>query len=370
MNYLLGNKEKFKLKIIYDNIIFSLQKAGGISKYWAELIKRIIKKEDIIFYEFSNQNIYRNKLCIKTQKESSLNIKLLRYLPFMKALPQKSIFHSSYYRVSMQKNIINIITLYDFIYEYFRKGLAKYVHVLQKGFAVKRSDGIICISENTKKDLLKYYPLIDESKLKVIYLGVGDAFIRLENPSFYLINEFEVLRNKKYILYVGERSCQKNFDITIKIMKEIKRYYLVVAGGKEFKDDEKNKMKDIKNRIYHFKDIDEGKLNILYNNAFCLLYPSSYEGFGLPILEAMQAGCPVISTNISSIPEIAGEAGILVNDIKAENFIDKIKKLEINEFRCEIIQKGLKQSLKFNWDKCFNETFGFYQEIWNKKFRK
>jgi glycosyltransferase involved in cell wall biosynthesis len=356
------------MKIYLDNTIFSLQKAGGISIYWAELIKRLAYKNNNIFFESENKNIFRNELDIKTQKESSLNIKFLRYLPFIKRVPSRSIFHSSYYRVSLQKNIINITTVHDFTYEYFRSGIARYIHIWQKNFAIKKSDGIICVSENTKKDLLKFYPMIKESKVKVIYNGVGDEFKKVDNPEEHLTGEFKVLKNKKYILYIGDRSSYKNFDIAVEVLKELSDYSLVIVGGQEFSNSEKEDMQDIENRVYHFRSIDGDKLNTLYNNAFCLLYPSSYEGFGIPISEAMKAGCPVVSTSISSIPEVAGEAALLVDDIKVENFINEIKRIENNEFRNELINKGLKQSKKFSWDKCFEETYSFYKEIHNKKF--
>lgn len=356
------------MNITYDNIIFSLQKAGGISIYWVELIKRLQNRQNVFFYENSNDNIFRKKIQLQTQKNSNLIIEFYRYFPFLKKLPSKSIFHSSYYRVSLQIDVVNITTVHDFTYEYFRSGLAKYIHTFQKGFSIKRSDGIICVSENTKRDLMKFFPVTEESKIKVIYNGVCKELVKLENPIDYLVNEFKILRNKKYILFIGDRSNYKNFDVVIQVIKKLKNYSLVIVGGQDFSEKEKSSMLMIEHKVYHFKGLSGDKLNILYNNAFCLLYPSSYEGFGIPIAEAMTVGCPVVSTNRSSIPEVAGDAALLVDKLEADNFANKIRKLENYGFRGDLINRGLEQSKKFCWDKCFEETHRFYQDIWKRKF--
>ena len=353
------------MKIIYDNIIYSLQKAGGISTYWNELSSRLKKnKLDITFYGFENENIFGKD--INQEIESKIISKFARYLPFLKKLPKNSIFHSSYYRVSNQKDIVNITTVHDFTYEYYRKGLAKYIHSLQKGRAINKSDGIICVSENTKKDLLKFYPNINDDKIKVIYNGVSNTFFQLTQPSNYLTNNYEKLKNKKYILYVGDRKGYKNFDIAIKVFQKLNDFIFVIVGGGDLRDDEKELLQK---EYFHYQGISTKDLNILYNNAFCLLYPSSYEGFGIPILEAMKAGCPVVSTNISSIPEVAGDAGLLVDKVEVKEFVKAILKLENKEFRNEIISKGFEQAKKFSWDKCFEETLEFYKKVAGKKFK-
>jgi len=348
-----------------------LQKAGGISIYWYELIQRIVQQEKVQFYESGNQNIFRKEINIKTLKESSIDYKLLRYLPFFKKLPSKSIFHSSYFRTTFQKDVVKIVTVYDFTYEYYRSGIARMIHSWQKNFAIKNADGIICISESTKRDLFTFLPKIQKDKVKTIHISVGENFDKLNNIDENLKDtKFESLKGQKIILYVGDRSSTyKNFKVAGETVNMLKDFVLVSVGAGEIRESEQIWIKEqIEDRFFHFLGISSDELNILYNISFCLLYPSSYEGFGIPILEAMRAGCPVVSTNFSSIPEVAGEAAILVDSIKKENFIDAIKSLEKDTLREKFIQKGFLQSKKFSWDRCFEETINFYEELYKRKF--
>lgn len=358
-----------KINVVYDNIIYSLQKVGGISKYWTELIKR--QKKNIIFYELENQNIFRNSLNISTLKETKIPLLFLRYFPFLKKIKSGSIFHSSYYRTTFQKDIINITTVHDFTYNYFAKGITRIVHTLQKNLAIKNSDGIICVSNNTKKDLLKFFPSIDKKKIKTIYNGVDDSFFQIRNLKKTITRDLRFLIGKKIILYVGERKgVHKNFSLVLDVINSLKDYHLVCIGGGDLdKKERKDIDKIIKKKFYHINKINTDKLNVIYNISFCLLYPSSYEGFGIPIIESMKAGCPVISTNKSSIPEISGNAAILVNKINKKQFVNSIQLLQNKNLRNKCIRRGIIQAKKFSWDKCFKETIKFYTKIHKKKIQ-
>jgi len=279
-----------------------------------------------------------------------------------------SIFHSSYYRVALQKNVVNVTTVHDFTYEHYRKGLARKVHSAQKRFAVLRSDGIICVSENTKRDLLNLYPETPDENIRVIYNGVGEEFFIDAQAESKLETICADLAVRQYILFVGDRINYKNFDVALEVLSRLPNYKFVIIGGQHLNGAEKQKLAPLGLRVVHLRGVSSETLNILYNGALCLLYPSAYEGFGIPVLEAMKAGCPVVSTNSSSIPEVAGDAALLVDVISPEQILEKIALLENDVFRNGCVGRGLVNAAAFSWDKCFSETLAFYKELHKKKF--
>lgn len=359
------------MKIIYDNIIFTLQKHGGISVVWNELLKRIIKNGlDYVCtncsYEgnqLSLNNIIPNEKKEKIRSKKYLNV--VRYLHCNKKRNYKYIFHSSYYRFANDKNAINITTVHDFIYELYKNGIRKWIHSWQKGRAIKHADYIICISENTKNDLLKFYPKTDKNKIKVIYNGVSEDYFICDS----LCNSIIPFEKNSYILFVGSRAKYKNFYFAVSAVAKTK-YNLVIVGAPLNKKEEDFVMDCFKGekRFFCAKFIDNKSLNILYNNAFALLYPSEYEGFGIPILEAQKAGCPVIAYNRSSIPEVIGDNKLLINTTDTDKeVLERINIIENIYNRNEIIEKGLENSKRFSWDKMYEETLNLYKLAWSNK---
>ncbi len=357
--------------ICLDNIIFELQRAGGISTYWYELVKRFLQCEEQVFFVKGGRwshNILGKKLKVRKKNvlwEPHIPLILRRYLSVKCSLPPSSIFHSSYYRTPEQLHVTTVVTVHDFVYEYYRSGLPRLVHSIQKGTAIKKANGIICVSWSTQNDLVKLYPGIDNKKIRVIYNGISEDFYPLRDIS----HDSKGLGNsdKKIILYIGSRMKYKNFDLAVEVVARLQHFEFVIVGGGPLRNGERRFLeKKLKGRFRHVGFISSSELNKLYNSAFCLLYPSTYEGFGIPIGEAMKSGCPVVTTKSSSIPEVCGDAGIMVESLEPEAFASAILKLENLDYREFLIKKGFKQARKFSWDRCFQETLSFYKEFFQE----
>lgn len=354
--------------IVFDNIVFSIQKSGGISVVWYEILKRILLEKSFksCFIEFddASENMLRKQLMIPDEiifHKNSFLFKICRYMNLrLSMMKDKFIFHSSYYRVSSNKNAINITTVHDFTYERLEHGFRKWIHCSQKYNAIRKSDLIICVSENTKQDLLKYLPEIDVSKIRVIHNGVSDDYFVLDRAKDYLLP----FPAKSYILFVGSRKQHKKFDTAIQVARKLNMNLIIVGGGRltdhelSLLDSEKEKL------MYKFVGkINNSELNILYNFAFCLLYPSIYEGFGIPVIESQKAGCPVVAYSGSSIKEIIGPTPLLFNDHSVETICKYAAILFDEGTREEIIASGLINSSKFSWDKTYSQLISLYCEI-------
>lgn len=365
--------KEIAMKICLDNIIFSLQKAGGISVVWYELLKRLLNDPEIdaVFIDESNRNLLRNKLIIPL--ESLVKNPLGQYPIFIQrylnphAIQAEGIFHSSYYRTVEHSKMVNVTTVHDFTYEYFRKGFPKIVHQVQKRNAILNSKKIICVSQNTKKDLLHFYSKINDNQISVIYNGVGETYRPIDLKDDTLLSQLVSIPSRHYVLYVGNRiAAYKNFDLAV-LACSITDIPLIVIGGGPFTKREKafiNKYLKA-GHVEKLDNLSNEELNIVYNHALCLLYPSLYEGFGLPILEAQKAGCPVICSNGSSIPEIAGGSALMIEKSTYGNIAELLKQISHNP---NLVSKlrilGFANADRFSWEKCYQQTKQVYKEVY------
>jgi len=360
------------MKILYDNFIFDLQLAGGISKVWYNLIKRIPKNFQIEYVEGLNQkNIFRKKLEIGNSSlifDSGKNISLRQYKKVNNT--GCDIYHSSYFRpLKGKQNSKVVVTVHDFMYEKYGKYLAKKNHLFLKNRCINQADAIICVSHCTKNDFLKYYPDINIDIVHVVYNGVDDEFKPTLKSELLKINDVTFISNK-YLLYVGNRGYCKNFDFVLNLMNSntlrTLGYNLVCVGGGSVSKKEENfiETNGLMSKIHFINNVGSSQLNNLYNNAFCLLFPSLYEGFGIPAVEAMKVGCPVWSTNSSSVLEIIGkDYPIQFSPTNWEEAIVVFEKLLDPEFRDLSIEIGYKAATKFSWNKCAQDTFDIYKSL-------
>ena len=348
------------MEIYHDNIIFSLQHSGGISVVWYNILNSLIEGNmpfHCLEYTDAANNIFRRQIELPYDKISYCKqtfLPIARYMPVRITDKKPFIFHSSYYRYCLNKKAVNITTVHDFTYEYFASGIRKMFHCRQKYAAIRHSDIIVCISENTKHDLLKFLPDIDPAKIRIIHNGVSEAYRPVENK----ISELE-----EYVLFVGARDGYKNFRFVVDSLQETS-LKLAVCGKSltlEEKQDLDRKLGPSRYKVY--ENIDNEELNRLYNSVYCLAYPSSYEGFGIPVIEAQRAGCPVIAMNASSIPEIIGETPLLMPSLNKETFITKLQLLQNVEKKRQIIEKGFDNSKRFSWTRMADEYIALYKAL-------
>ena len=362
-----------KIRVYYDNTIFVLQRIGGISIVFQQIISRM-KLSKLCSVQFITNGAARGNLlysnlasgCVQL-KETGINKNILPFSPLVKILKANSIYHTTYNRYSFQSNIKKVITIHDLGYEkgIMRAGIKKHIHLLFKKIAIKNADAIICVSKNTRDDLEYFYAAYLGNKLvKVIYNGVDEDFLAQSE----VLTAYEE-ESIKEIIYVGSRSGYKNFDKLIFALENLNGYTLSICGGAALTQAEKELLERVIPGKYNAKpDLTTQQLLTCYLNAFCLIYPSSYEGFGLPILEAMACGCPVIACSNSSIPEISGGAAELVDEVNAETIKNALIRLNNDKYREKLTKHGRVNAQNYSWERAFLETEKLYIELSNIKY--
>jgi glycosyltransferase involved in cell wall biosynthesis len=371
------------INILIDPQIFNEQKFGGISRYYTEIYARLkssqrvqiscplLYTENIHFKEsplfetsFQKQNaflikysrIFRPFLPRKLRKKNAQNfISLLKAQEF-------DLFIPTYYNTEFLKYLGNkpfVLTVYDMIHERFPQYFPEDKDTVpNKKLLMELATKIVAISESTKADILDIYPHLDANKIEVIYLAHAikpAAGIKFDLP-------------KKYILFIGNRSLYKNFIFFLKAMSPILKadpeLCLLCAGGNAFTEEELALITDldITGHILQ-RNFDDAELSGYYEHAECFVFPSEYEGFGIPVLEAMACGCPVVLAHHSSFPEVAGDAGIYFELNNTEDLRNKVSHLlENSDVRDKFKQKGLAQASKFNWQKTADACLRIYKE--------
>jgi len=373
------------VKVLFDSQIFDWQINGGISRYFIEVLHRLDKSKEteIIFKVKHSYNTYIqhtpwlvNKPVLKKLHFKGklgalkiINQKINR--PYSNRLLKKDavdIFHPTYYdpyflRYLGKKRLV--LTVYDLTNEKFNDNSELTKKILQwKKQLIEEADHIISISDNTKKDIVEYYK-VEPEKISTIPLSGGfEDFVREGGKS---IKQKGIPDN--YILFVGSRSKYKNFQAFVREISPVlikENIALVAAGGGLMNHEELDLLKKlgIEDRVIAFPHVSDELLAGLYSKALLFVFPSLYEGFGLPVLEAMQCGCPALLSDNSSLPEVGGEAAAYFDPFTEGSLHDQLVKLIRDEERKKsMVTAGIEQVKNFNWDATAQKHVAVYKSL-------
>ncbi|MBE9048065.1 glycosyltransferase family 4 protein [Pleurocapsales cyanobacterium LEGE 10410] len=291
-----------------------------------------------------------------------------------------NIYHSPFYPIptylAKNKNIQKFLTVYDLIpmlFPHFFKFNED--HVVNKAVKGIELDGwAVCISNSTKNDLCNYLKYLDPNRVFVTHLAASDLFYRCTD--FQAIanakSKYRIPSDTPYLLSLSTLEPRKNIEFTIRCFaklveqEKIKDLNLVLVGAKGWDYDkifeEMTNLPSLQDRIIVTGYVDDRDLAALYSDALAFVYPSFYEGFGLPPLEAMQCGVPVITSNTSSLPEVVGDAGILISPTDADSLCHSILNIYNKpSLRDSMSLKSIEQAKQFSWEKCTQKTIQAYK---------
>jgi glycosyltransferase involved in cell wall biosynthesis len=382
------------MKILYDYQHLYSQRIGGVSRIYAELIKeyKLSGDEIDVGLEYSN-NLYlkqiegldikpyyavdeflfglnfRGKLRIYQQFQKIGFIKNFekhnKLLSIEKLKAQNfDVFHPTFYNPYFLEYIGNkpfVLTILDLIYEKFRNDDIAKKERESKILLSKKASKIIAISESTKKDAIEILG-IPEGKIEVIHLGNSLKNEAIEDQ------DFVAKLPSRYILFVGGRIDYKNFnsfyDALLPLLRNDKSLHLVCTGH-PFTPQENIKfnINGVVDQV-HFIFAEEKDFATLYSRALSFVFPSKYEGFGIPILEAFACECPVICSNLSSLPEVAGDAALYIDPNNVQGMTDVLNRVVNDEsLRKSLIVKGTRRLEDFSWQKTAEQTYKVYESV-------
>ncbi|GGI22897.1 glycosyltransferase family 4 protein [Pedobacter mendelii] len=361
-------------KILFDHQIFSLQVYGGISRYFANIKHALEKEPDcsghigvlysknyyIQNYKAPIQNLLGKRLFASQEKEYKWNKKYSKYLINKNDF---DVLHPTYYEPYFLKKLKKpyVITVHDMIHELMPDSFPwNDIAAVHKREILANATKIIAISETTKNDLKKILN-IEDSRIEVIYHGYQP-----KNQSFHPSKNN--LEENKYILFVGARSGYKNFNRLVNAIAPFlksKKINLICTGGGNFQKEETELFKKLEIDKYVIQfSVSDQHLEALYSNALAFVFPSIYEGFGLPILEAFQSRCPVILSNSTCFKEVAADAAEYFDPMDEHSILASVVKIiENRENKDLLVEKAIKRLENFTPQACFDKTIALYKSI-------
>lgn len=365
------------MRIAFDYQTFCILSYSGVSRYFHRLAEKFIAgKEEVGIFAPLYSNRYIKELPTSVVHGYPLGfypprggrVLLLFNHVFSKRAIQKwqpHVVHETYYSHwgSEPTSYPTVVTVHDMIHELFSDQFpAQDKTTMLKRVAVDRADHVICISENTRRDLVNLFGTKEE-KISVVHHGVerftcGDPTKKPPIPI------------KPYLLYVGNRGRYKNFTGFVRAVASSERlkadFDIVAFGGSGFSPSEMTHLSELGLHSDQVRQLggDDTLLGHLYDQAAAFVYPSLYEGFGMPPLEAMAHNCPVISSNTSSMPEVIGDAGAFFDPKSIDDMAAAIERVVYSPSRSQdLIERGRNRLDLFSWERCADRTLDIYRSL-------
>lgn len=369
------------MRIVYSHDIFSFQAYGGISRYFVEIAKRIPPNEarvQIFAGLYINQylkglpGLIGFKLPVLEGRGVTARIINAAMYYMRKSISDflqgpligsdsQTILHLSYYtHPPAKKKLKLVVTVYDMIRELFDQYFPHDHRPTQlKRLCCERADKIIAISNCTKKDLMDLFGVSD-GKIAVIYLGNP-----LENVA---PGEGKETVQTPYVLYVGARRGYKNFDRLVQVFARsslLRRDFSLICFGDRFSPAEQRRLKELglDHRVHQVSGSDSILVSH-YKHARAFVFPSLYEGFGIPLVEAMGVGCPVLCSNRGPFPEIVGDAGVYFDPEEVDHMQSVLEEALFDDTVLEeMVKRGYQRSSMFSWDRAACQTLALYRSL-------
>jgi glycosyltransferase involved in cell wall biosynthesis len=280
------------------------------------------------------------------------------------------LLHSPYYIKPHWLPCPSVVTVFDLIPMIYPQSLPhRWLTWVFRGtaaLAIRRADGIITISQSAKDDLVRLFGASPD-EIAVSYLAADQRFRPVPDEEIERIRQKHGLP-KRYMLYLGINKPHKNLVFLLQVFSQLKTEVTLVLAGKEDprypQAREEAERLDLGDSVVFLGEVADRDLPMLYNGAELFVFPSLYEGFGLPVLEAMACGTPVVCSNTSSLPEIVGDAAITLDPLDREAWVTALTEvLEKVHLRAELRAKGLEQAARFTWEKAAKETLAVYSSL-------
>lgn len=374
------------MRILFDHQVFSWQTYGGVSRYFAEQMRGLQKLGQEVFLPlyFFSENVYLRELPDfkrnSSSKHSFKGKKILQNIlgrsaslgAIRKVAPD--VFHPTYFdpyflKTVQQRGTPFVLTVHDMIHEIYGHGsrsvLSLDAHVVEnKRLLAEKADAVIAVSENTRLDLLRFCPEVDPAKVRVIHHGNSLNYKAGSTDASSTPFDFP------FLLFVGQRKAYKNFSWMVTqlaaLLRTEKDLQLICVGGSDFNPEEQLLLKNlgIAQKVQYKVVGSDPELAALYRRAVCFIFPSQYEGFGIPVLEAFACGCPAVLNRSSSLPEVGGDAAAYFEENVVGSLENAVKRI-LNEkpFRDTLVEAGLNRVQQFSWEQSVTKHLAVYQSV-------